>query len=637
MGKLFEKFNINLDETSIDEINIIGLDFGDGEFSGAVYGYHAVKNKYDCIRLFVDSGQSERKIITAVYIPFENENNYLIGKQALDVIKNSKLKNNGRLYTNFKCKPSMADEEYEVEGELDKREKIYTHKQLMQMFFKKAIENLFEFNKDILNKDKKSIILIGRPAGSDESDWGMQEKKYASIFAEALKDNEKFNIIVLSESLAAMSKIFCEEKLRKDCGVAVIDIGSSTIDMTYCINNEVKAELSYTLGAGRIEKNIWKCLKEINNIDNINISNDILSLRIIKENYYGVDGHGQDEQFFTYVLNKTPYSYLIDKTIMNKSIYNITEKVKFKTGINSVEFKSWYDGFLDFFKETAKKIGQNGGQLSEVILTGGGSNMPFVRQLCESFFGKDAKVSCETEPNYTVSDGLALVGYTEIQADIHYNEVKPQIETILDDIDKLQTEIARSIVRDMLENIYYPNLRLWRDGSFCKLEDVKIKINEQISNWLISDEFKTKLKEVFEIWYKENIEEKISEAVNKKYELLFSSGFDYKFKISNSIVNKLYNKVSQISINVDAKSIMNKSLGFLKGGNVNFSKEHDKDSRRRKIDRAVYRELDLKEEYIKLIKNQINDVNEEIKEILKTQVPDDVKAYIDKIKIYSLV
>jgi hypothetical protein len=130
----FGRFGIN----NVEQYdNIIGLDFGHGEVSAALWKMNG-ENVGDKPKDLKFNSNDKGKIYTALFI--SNDGVSKIGDEAI----NNKP-GTGKLYTCFKVKPSrlMKNEPFENE--------TITKKELVQLFLREVVETLFLYNSEDLN------------------------------------------------------------------------------------------------------------------------------------------------------------------------------------------------------------------------------------------------------------------------------------------------------------------------------------------------------------------------------------------------------------------------------------------------------------------------------------------------------
>ncbi|MFE9018600.1 Hsp70 family protein [Streptomyces sp. NPDC007808] len=112
----------------------------------------------------------------------------------------------------------------------------------------------------------------------------------------------------------------------------------------------------------------------------------------------------------------------------------------------------WAEEFRALLAQARGMAGDEGPD--QVVLTGGGSRMPFTRRLCAEVF-PDAVVHNDPEPAFSVARGLALAGYTELRLERFRAALdalldEPELEElsrehIADGFAELQRSLARAV------------------------------------------------------------------------------------------------------------------------------------------------------------------------------------------------
>lgn len=465
----FKRFGIeNIEQYD----NIIGLDFGHGEVSAALWKMKT-ENVGDAPKDLSFNTNDKHKIYTALFIT--NDGVCKIGDEAL----NNKP-GTGKLYTCFKVKPSRL-----LKNEPFANETI-TKKELVQLFMREAVETLFQCNeKDLTGKN---LIIVGCPSSKE---WlkGNSDVEYARILSEKFK--RQIPVIVMPESRASLIKTYREKKnaISFREGVIVFDFGSSTLDCTY-INFEKSSMLdeSEPLGAAYIEEKMMESFcdekyqrKLLKDEDNTKID-----LRGKKETHYLAP---EGEQTAAVHFQNGLQAKLIDSDYMLDITHH--QKIGYSTDAVLNNTGSWAElceGFLRKVKDTMiVPYEQSAGKAfcGLIILTGGASRMKFTADICRKIF-PEAVLEADLSPSYCVSRGLALAGKTDIEAQVLLAQTK---ENIRKQIAAAFVELEDNLAKDIAELVYdfvLKQVEHWKDYGDNQtlqalLDETKTKFKTYIS------------------------------------------------------------------------------------------------------------------------------------------------------------
>lgn len=305
-----------------------------------------------------------------------------------------------------------------------------------KLVFKTILENDSELKYDPETGEANFIICIASP-----SDWRRQDsmnpKDYLSFF-----QNEagiKPAKMCINESDAAFYTKY--EDYSPSDKVFVIDLGSSTIDFTtyhnsICIH---KCCWGHNLGAHLVEDKLVgygysEAEEHEENVENMQLvtrereklnlgpAESALSLaaRFVKENY------------FTRVQTAPSAIYELDVRVGDLvPHWKNRRQQAFSVIIDSsdvdIVIKDYITNLAMALSNAAEKLQSYGISPNKVLLSGGASRMPFVKELTIEAF-PNAEIIRDNYPEWVVSDGAA-----------RYAEVHTQA---LEDRDKLQSEFS---------------------------------------------------------------------------------------------------------------------------------------------------------------------------------------------------
>lgn len=382
-------------------MKIIGIDLGHGETAAALIDTENNEARLsDDLKLSTTGFQ--QKIMTALFISDDGKQ-VRIGDGILGA-------GGGQIYKGFKAAPDRLG-----------RQKIgrYTKKELMQLYLRQLIETIYRLNPSKLNPDEAVKLIVGCPSDEDFLLRGRQ------LYEEILSDAAGQHVQIMSESRAAIIRANHEKGLEFSLseGAVVLDFGSSTADSTY-INTQGKRvtclDRSKALGASFIEEELVRQMLEELGIEEEELMDRELSelyMRRQKERYFEEEVQAAmagsslirpvTEHYFVRG-EEEPREFTITQKKMEQVIKARNLIIASKNG--SPEVTTWYRACEEFLLEVRNAVGEN--PLGCVILTGGASQMPFLRRLCAEMFAGRTIIE-DNDASYCVSRGLALAGFTD--------------------------------------------------------------------------------------------------------------------------------------------------------------------------------------------------------------------------------
>jgi hypothetical protein len=195
--------------------------------------------------------------------------------------------------------------------------------------------------------------------------------------------------------------------------------------------------------------------------------------------------------------------------------------------------KSWKEAFEAFIREKKQILDSSNYKVTQVILTGSASQMPFVQEICKKIFGLSAVVNIDIDPAKSISKGLTLVGQSNerskaFQADIN-KFISNKLPTVIaDNVPDLADSLASIITNIICDDIVKPELMRWKSGNVKTLNDatnnIKSKCSE--SNIIAKLQANSQYNEALEKWTKEKLVKSIDkqlDAMAKRYNVRLSS------------------------------------------------------------------------------------------------------------------
>lgn len=433
---------IQLDESLLNILNydgieyIMGFDLGDAESALAFVEINS-SNKTKPFICKLDG--EEESVTTALLTPREED--FLIGKQAVLTCEDSR-----DLLVNFKKSPN--------------NEKWKKHRRSISDFSEALFTQLYSKNKNINRFN--TVLYVGHP-----SSWTSQEiTAYKDVFA-SLHKTLPLQIEVVSESRSALicARDYSDiptETLQQN--VLVIDIGSSTTDFSFLENGVPKEfPLGKEFGCQLIDFSIKGWLLKIHP----SYSQWIIQLS-------GKTGRSfQQDNYLTLLCRMAKEVAFGSNRILERplepsfsEVYDAFEPILRKldevtirqlllTSDNNIYLGStWEQAFQSLLKDAKNMCGES---ISAILVTGGGSKMHFVKELCSSVFGiSENNIYAGIDPAYAVAIGLAGYGKWKFKLERYHRDVQELCDT------ELNVQI-RANVNELNEGILYTMLPIGYD------------------------------------------------------------------------------------------------------------------------------------------------------------------------------
>lgn len=539
---LLKKFGIPLTK-KLEDYNLIGIDFGDGEISAATVEQDALSGKLTVKGLSLqDSG-----------VQWKNVNAFVVGPDNVSMVYDIKESQNdkGRRYYNYKKCPSDPAADYDFILD-DASTCDITYRELMVKCFNRLVNILFESNVYSISRKKPTILLVGRPSSTG---WAASELEYARMLQEGLElpeNQEPVYVAIQSESTAALAREidprWDTQRVKKGEIVVVLDSGSSTFDITVIASGGVVGESSYQFGGNQLDANLLALLEKSAaqahpGREFATLHGHKLGLRIAKEAFYGLKGTSRQAQLYDVDLlgenGVFTYRFLLDDAAMHTALNRVKVRTfKFKTDLagntskdKPVNYNSWLDackgiyrGFYEEMKGHFRKPSSDPAHPvvpDRIILSGGVSVMPEVQAAVEEAFGVKPRLT--DRPNYSVSEGLAYVLGTEMQKKQLLDQLLAQLDEKLPDATALRTAIGDA-GEDEEWNSFKGAMEEWAQSqdnlTFMDFSDLW-------KNKYFVYGIKNFVQNGAERWYKEQkVEEKLTELLQSHFTQLFPEYVD---------------------------------------------------------------------------------------------------------------
>lgn len=596
---------------------LVGIDFGHGETTVSYVNLQGKDGEqFGRLKLW-DTGESDERIYkrgSAVYrLPKHTTDRYVFPEYDYSL---NRVLGSGVCHS-FKAKISDLNKP-------QNREKKEAFANFIRLIYEEILNN-----NDILKRDGSNFFLyIASP-----TEWSDQEKDEYRKFVE--KSLGRRIGWVINESDAAYYA-----KKQQDGLVLVVDYGSSTIDFTLMYNNKKINidKFSAPLGGQSVEidlLNLYEgefksdyhskekvALNNMRETDNmhLDIRDEILfSLRRTKENLYSFSDSKS--------LSGFEWDFRYNWILMKKPIKREND---FRMELDKDE-KEFLGGYMQLVKhcfETVKRqiddsvelqeLGVDSSKL-EIILSGGASRMPWVRESLSQVFGiKDDKLKLkkDSDPEYIVSDGIAKYAYALYRVRTKIAEELLKFNFWLSEQDGMLSELISKVCREAclkrMEND--PEIKNYRSEQFTD-GTVEDKIPENPFKNYFKSSIKGLVMDIIApinkvIWdnrvsINKEISEDLKREICKVLDDRFRDSFSTLFRVASDQINLAGNqnglvlppitsdftigmdKLKEIADHcMDAKGKWNVNTlygdGFLQKGS--YRKERDSDNRKKIAD-----------------------------------------------------
>ena len=417
--------------TDIELLNAgqaIGLDIGDGESALAWSSTDHVEE----IRIYHRQSTGEISILTALARDPERDNKYIFGEETL-------FTDGAIQFTvNFKCEPTP--------GELETPDAVLFAQALLEEFFKAHPD-----------ERKECVVFIGYPVG-----WSTAAvKEYSRHFLHL-----GLPVYLLAESQSAMVHVrdrsSSESKLLDN--VLVLDIGSSTTDITIVEDMiPTNLDIGVDLGCRQIDEDLAKMARRALRGDPLFTAalareggQKLLLLACRRE---------KEEQFWREIKAKFPGRWEKEEQFPDQPPKLQDSCWAHTAGLDPIvdQGGGWLrgqeishiiqrrGGWANKFEELIEKVKERLKRSpSFIILTGGGSRMPFVWDICMKAFPK-AALDLDNEPSLSVARGLASAGLQRVRVarfrrDMDAIVTSPETDNLI----REQTERAFEAIKESI-------------------------------------------------------------------------------------------------------------------------------------------------------------------------------------------
>ena len=366
--------------------------------------------------------------------------------------------------------------------------------------FSKTLMNSLEKERKIQGVGRSQFV-VGCPSGWDQGDRDHYRKLFNGAGLKSVR--------IVPESRAALMTALEQGYLSLDAArssVLIVDIGSSTTDFTYCRDLDAEDVGHNILGSGLLDTEIFK-LNLARQKDKARIEKLIKKYphyrpimeywcRLAKEQFF----NGQDIP--VEIIKRLPID---DGVLFEIRMDKADAKAILGTPLDALNGFTWPDAFNFAIKESIEMLG--GREPKTVLLTGGASRLPLIRPACEKAF-PGAKVILGAEPEFAIARGLAWLGRFE-HLHASFKTAVSELMAINGDVHKkaeaasldLGERLGPKLIDALSHEVVIPVFREWRAGRIASLNDIDVELENQVRDWLVSDQAKNALRPIIDDWF----------------------------------------------------------------------------------------------------------------------------------------
>lgn len=321
----------------------------------------------------------------------------------------------------FKLEPVDWDKPADASGR--------TFGAMLRCFIRNLWEHILRYDPDLAAiEPSKLLVAVGCPASNS---WIQREDQYVELVREATGCE---HVVILPESTAAIMTPVLAGGQRVDAGVAIYDMGSSTMDFTYVYLGKRLIARSLRLGGSDIDRAMYRKALRDSGLTPEQIPpqgvNYVLSrLRTIKESYFRTRVDQMPESIHLYevepggtVNRKKVLPFKVDCWVTEEFMREVLWEDR-ELSLSDPDYQglSWAQGCRKFMEETRMLIGEDPCEV--VILTGGTSFVRDVQDICRVIYGADRVVQ-ERDPSSSVAKGLCYAKGLESRTFRHITDTR---------------------------------------------------------------------------------------------------------------------------------------------------------------------------------------------------------------------
>ena len=351
----------------------------------------------------------------------------------------------------------------------------------------------------------EAIFFVGCPSG-----WSLEVQR---AYLKLLRESGLQNVHVVPESRAALiwarqTRAIDSEKMGSR--ILVIDIGSSTTDITYSVNlNAHKVDFGANeIGAGILDQLIYDYILE--NLEDDHAADQAALIRRKLETYPGrrvmADLKVRAAKHAYFSIGEAEDYVAIDKGILlpiklnHEFMSRIIDNPSPLTGN-----VSWRRAFENYLHDTKAKIGEDP---QIIVVTGGAARMDFAVKIIADVF-KSSSVLHGTEPEFAIARGLAWFGCSYLRTMNFIEDVdrlidSKKIETLVKEkAPKLYGMLAQDLAKGLTDNIMLPEMLRWKSGKTRTLAEVERRCESLCQEWFRKKSTMEMIKKTVAAWFED--------------------------------------------------------------------------------------------------------------------------------------
>jgi hypothetical protein len=352
---------------------------------------------------------------------------------------------------------------------------------------------------------RAELIETGRVSATWPTRWvfgapsGWSDKTLRT-YAKVLTSAGLSDVEVVAESRAAMLYARDSGELevsqrQLEAAVLVVDLGSSTTDFTAIVGLKVKpVDTGTALGAGLIDKAIMNWLLESHprradlrrRLDREPFEEPRFELacRWAKEDYFRNQAASRGERQVRGGFLYVPIKDDLDTFMISIKAPDMDQILAVPHPV--LGGRNWIEAFEGDLRTAAVGLER---QPEVVLLTGGASRMPFVRQIAREIFGGET-VKLGAEPEVAIAKGLALAGRIGIRADGFRADMRQllssgQVESMVEGrVSQLAQGLGQAVASGFMARFARPAFRRWQVREIVTLNSLERVIAREAADYV---------------------------------------------------------------------------------------------------------------------------------------------------------
>ncbi|MEZ6234372.1 MAG: hypothetical protein R3B68_09295 [Phycisphaerales bacterium] len=353
------------------------------------------------------------------------------------------------------------------------------------------------------------ILCVGCPSGWSPGEMDKYKKELSGCHQSAV------DVMVIRESRAAMHQALAQLEMRPESaeasGTLVIDVGSSTTDVTLIRGIDEIVDSGAEIGAGLLDEAILECLPEwlhgasergaVRGAQGKHRSGLLAECRRAKERYFHHLWGGNTDQWRQPIPEveqqaegQSDRVTVLDDDGRAVKIGVLLEYPQMQqvlgTPIAALGGRTWPEAFRDFLLTIPERLKYEASP-ERIVLTGGGAKMSFVQQLVREAF-PHAQVLSAGDPSCMIAKGLALAG-DRLLACQTFGQTMPRVleDHLLPTLKKLFETYLDGLAKDYASQLYEdaikPEIQDWTTGVNASIADTEGYIKSRVRKWLASE------------------------------------------------------------------------------------------------------------------------------------------------------